>query len=106
MERSEWDLIKDVDRKLRYIVQKCSKIDKHDKEIEELRLDIENMQEVFVEFEKILVIKRKIRRAVIWIVTLTLTAALTTYINYYVNQALLQRDKEVQVEKAPDNSRS
>lgn len=104
MASSADDLVRDIHQKLQVIVRQVHKVEQHGADIQQLRKDVDSMQEVFTEFENILIVKRKIRRITVYCIGLVITAALTTYVNFHVNKALLQRDEPEQ-QRAVENSR-
>lgn len=102
MERSEWELARQIDRKLRFITQQVGKLETHEKEILALKLAVDDMQEVFQEFKEILVLKKKIRQAFFWVVMVACTAGLTKLVDYQVSKALLNREDIQAPVKMPD----
>lgn len=103
MDRSEWEVVRDVDRKLRFISKTCAQIEKNKADISSLQTEFEDIREIIEDYKKILKMRRRIQTGLKWIITLALTASITTIVNFQVNY-LMNRDETKQAPTRPEIS--
>lgn len=95
MQRAEWTMLRDLQRGLGYISKVCAKLEKEidtattdrnnlKEEMHSVQSRVSSMEEVVGEMKDFLERKKKIRKILFWLVTVILSAALTTFTNFKV----------------------
>ena len=108
MKTTEWELLRSVNARLKTIAEDCAIARENSGRIDGLEEKVIVLEELAKEFESILILRRKVRKCVVWFFLLSLTAATTTLVNYYVNGLLPSREHvtEKQINKvAPHDGR-
>ncbi len=99
MGKAEWALLRDLQRGLGYVSKVCVKMEKEietartdreamREEVSSVRSKISDMESVVEEMKVFLERKKKTRRVLFWLITVVLSAAMTTYTNYRVDSYL------------------
>jgi hypothetical protein len=93
MNRAEWELLRKFDRKLSYVAKVCSEVENNSESIKALRCEIDEMKDVVTEFRKILFIRKQVRKVLFWVLTITLSAGITTFVTERTSLYLPAREE-------------
>lgn len=104
MTREEWDILRKLDRKVGYITEVCRQVEGNQAAIDALTQEVCEIQEVLVDFRKILKFRATVKKCFRWGITVLFAAALTTYVNLtvtaYVNKREVPAKPPITVVKA------
>lgn len=89
MRKEEWEVISSIDRKLNRLLAKFEQVDQNTEDIEDLKSavkkEVESIWEVLEDFQQVQRIRRRVRRVIIWGISILVTGALMAFANREMN---------------------
>ena len=102
MRKEEWEILRNLDRKTRFLVKEVVELKKESSRVDCLEFAVKDILNDMEEVREMLERRRKIRKVILWMLSIIIAAALTTFVNWKT-QAWLQADmhRKVYREEAP-----
>lgn len=104
MNKAEWELLRKFDRKLSYVAKVCSEVETNTENVAALRSEVDSMKDVVEEFKKILFMRKQIKKVVFWIITVIISAGITTFITERTSLYLPAREEGVLIPSKVDTT--
>lgn len=89
MRKEEWEIISSIDRKLNRLLAKFEQVDQNTEDIEDLKStvkkEVESIWEVLEDFQQVQRIRRRVRRVIVWGISILVTGALMAFADREMN---------------------
>lgn len=81
MTKTEWEVLRSMDRRTRFIAQRITELEKQGADVAALKEVIEDWKPDIEEMRNLIKLRRQIHRVVAWVLAVALAAGITTYVN-------------------------
>lgn len=82
MNKLEWEILRNLDRRTRFVAAEVHKNKLHGERLEVLEIRLQNeVLPTVNSMKKILERRKRVRRYIFWVLSLIIAAAVTTYVN-------------------------